>query len=207
MLVGVLAAGGAVGAVVALGGEDQQPRARPIEKPPPPADVTLVAGTLAMESAGPTVVFDEAIRDAVMAAIEQYLAVGIVSALREGTASDTELAAAFDDGAMARLAGPDRTIVLDEGLPEARGKLAVTVQPVTLTGLADANGATVIVTAALDLSVSTRTMTGEVAIARTGDLVLAPGADGVWRVTAYALHVERSGKGLTPPTTRGRRRR
>jgi len=142
----------------------------------------------------------------VMAAIDGYLADAAARPLQKGRPGDeARLATVLSPAVMARLAGPDRTVLVDEGLPKATGAVKVTAKPVVLTGLADGSGKVVVVTAGLATTTRTRTAKGPVTITRTGDLVLRPD-DGTWKIVGYALTVDRVGKGLgtadsTAPST------
>jgi hypothetical protein len=144
------------------------------------------------------------VRDKVMAALASYVKVATVKALQKGTADPTALAALLGPGAAARLTGPDRGVLLDEGLPRATSKIVVTGAPVALTGLADGQGNVVVVTAKLDATTKTRTTKGKLTITRAGEIVFAPEGD-TWKIDGYDLTVDRSGKGLgavaTTPTT------
>lgn len=142
----------------------------------------------------------------VMAAIDGYLADAAARPLQKGRPGDeARLATVLSPAVMARLAGTDRTVLVDEGLPKATGTVKVTAKPVVLTGLADGSGKVVVVTAGLAATTRTRTAKGPVTITRTGDLVLRPD-DGTWKIVGYALTVDRVGKGLgtadsTAPST------
>jgi hypothetical protein len=146
--------------------------------------------------------FPPDIRDKVLKAIDTYVEKGIVVGLRTGKADDTGLALVFDPGATARLAGSDRAVLLDEGLPKAVGKVTVTTPPVPLTALSGVDGKVVLVTAGINLDIKARAEKGVVTISRAGDLVFALQITGDWRITGWTLHVGRSGPGVTPsPTT------
>ena len=67
--------------------------------------------------------------------------------------------------------------------------------PSTLSGLADANGNVVVVTAGLTTTTKTKTAKGAVKILRRGELVLSPDGD-TWKIGGYDLLVDRTGKGL-----------
>jgi hypothetical protein len=126
----------------------------------------------------------------------------MVVPLRKGKAVDAKLATIFDQAAIARLAGTDRTLLLDEGLPKAVGRIDVTTPPVAMTGLADSEGKLLLVTATIDLAVEARAKRGVMTIQRTGSLVFIQQGDGSWLITGWTLHVERGGPGVaTAPTT------
>ncbi len=136
-----------------------------------------------------------------MAAIDGYLVNAAARPLQRGRpGEDARLAAVLSPAVMARLGGPDRAVLVDEGLPKATAPVRITTEPVVLTGLADASGKVVVVTAGLAATTRTRTAKGPVTITRTGDLVLQPD-NGTWKIAGYSLAVDRVGKGLGSPTT------
>jgi hypothetical protein len=130
-----------------------------------------------------------------------YVEDGIVAPLRKGTADDAALATVFDEAAVAALAGPERAIVLDEGLPKAVGKVTVTTPPVPLTVLVDKDGNAVAASAGVQLAVSARAAKGIVQITRTGSFVFAPDGAGGWKITGWTLSTDRGGPGVTPSST------
>lgn len=135
------------------------------------------------------------VRDKVMATLTSYVNAATVTPLQKGTANPTALAASLGAATTARLAGPDRAVLLDEGLPRATSKIVVTTAPVALTGLADQQGNIVVVAAKLDATTNTKTAKGKLTITRAGEIVLAPAAD-TWKIDGYTLTVDRTGKGL-----------
>jgi hypothetical protein len=154
---------------------------------------------------GPTAT-PEDLPDQVMGVIGEYVDNGIVPGLRTGKVKDADLGTAFDQAALAKLAGEDRAVLLDEGLPKAVGKLTITsTAPTNFTVLNDAQGASLVVTAALDLDVRVRSAKGPYDIKRTGQLELVPNGSGGWVITGWDIDVSRTGNGLTAaqqtPTT------
>jgi hypothetical protein len=141
------------------------------------------------------------VRDQMLSTIGTYVDGGVVKALRTGKADDAELAPIFDAAATAQLAGAARTIVYDEGLPKAVGKITITTPPVAFTGLADAEGAIVLVSANLDLKITARAEKGTVTVQRTGSFVFAPDPTGVWKITGWTFAVTRGGTALPTTTT------
>ena len=142
-------------------------------------------------------------QDDLRAALEQYVdGVTIEPARKGSTVKDTDLATIFDQGAVARLATTDRDIVLDEGLPKAKGRVVVSAPPIDLYALAEADGKILLITAVLDLGIEIQVAGGTVTVSRAGTLVFAPQSDGSWKITGWTLHVERGGPGFEPvPTT------
>lgn len=142
------------------------------------------------------------VQAAVMTTLTGYLNAATVKPLQKGKADDAALGATLALPVVARLAGADRAILVDEGLPKAVSKIKVSGAPVTLTGLADDAGSIVVVTAGIDTSTTTKSAKGPLGIARRGELVLEPD-NGTWKITGYTLTVDRTGKGVkaTPTTT------
>ena len=186
-----------VAVVLAGGGTDEALEAS--------TSVNLEVGHLTVESVNPfegtPKTFSADARDTALTAVETYVHDATVVALRKGTASDTTLAAVFDEAAVTRLAGTDRALLVDEGLPKAVGKIAVKSPPVALTALMDRDGTIVLITASVDLDIKAQSRRGTTTITRTGTLVLSPQADDSWRITSWTLHVARGGPGVTASPT------
>lgn len=166
----------------------------------PKAVVTMTPGDVTVYKTGdaPDTLPDD-VRTAVMATLSGYVDAATVKPLQKGTrASDAALAATLAPAVSARLAGADRAVLVDEGLPKSTAKVTVTATPVALTALADGAGSIVVVTAKLDQVATTKTKKGKVSITRSGELVLEPD-NGSWKITGYTLTVDRVGKGV--PTT------
>ena len=141
---------------------------------------------------------------AVMTTLGEYAESAMVTPLRKGKPASAALANVFDAPALARLSGPDRTVVLDEGLPRAVGKIDVSSPPIPLTGLADASGNTILVSADVKLTAKARTEKGVIGVTRVGTFVLAPDASGIWKITGWTLTTDRRGPGTSvSPTTTG----
>jgi hypothetical protein len=188
------------GLAVALGGDDS----KDAPKLDTSTNVDLTVGDLLVENVAPVrnVQITPEVSDAILATIGSYVDDGMVVPLRKGKAVDAKLATIFDQAAIARLAGTDRTLLLDEGFPKAVGRIDVTTPPVAMTGLADSEGKLLLVTATIDLAVEARAKRGVMTIQRTGSLVFIQQGDGSWLITGWTLHVERGGPGVaTAPTT------
>jgi hypothetical protein len=169
------------------------------KKKPKPV-VNMSVGELAVFRVGndPQTIPDD-VRDKVMATIGTYVTAATVKPLQKGAVDDAALASTLAPAATARASGPDRATLVDEGLPKALGRIVVSAEPIKLTGLADAQGQVVVVTAALKTTTTAKTAKGSLLITRTGELVLSPDAGG-WRIDGYDLAVERVGKGIAPTT-------
>lgn len=166
--------------------------------------VKLSAGDLSLEKLvflKPPDTFPTDVRDQILSSVGTYVDDAIVKPLRTGAADDTALGAVFDQAGLAQLAAGDRAILLDEGLPKALGKIAVTTPPVAMSALVDATGKVQLVTATIDLKITAQGKQGVVKIERSGTLVFALDASGAWKITGWTLHVDRSGPGVTLPTT------
>lgn len=171
----------------------------------PKSVVKLSAGDLTVYRVGndPQTIPDD-IRDKVIATLTAYMNAATVKALQTGTVDEAALSATLSPAAVTRAAGPDRATLVDEGLPVAVDRVVVTAQPIALSGLADADGHVVVVTAGVTATAKTKTAKGRVKIIRKGDFVLSPDGD-AWKIGGYDLVVDRSGKGLgaagVTPTT------
>jgi hypothetical protein len=140
------------------------------------------------------------VRNAVIATLTGYVNAATVTPLQKGAVDDAGLATALAPAVTARLAGPDRAVLVDEGLPKATSRVKVAATPVALTGLADGAGSVVVVTANVDATTTTKTAKGRLVIKRTGDLVLEPD-NGTWKITGYTLNVVRAGRAAIPKPT------
>jgi len=146
--------------------------------------------------------FSPDVSAAVMTTLGAYAESAMVTPLRKGKPASDALANVFDAPALARLSGPDRTVVLDEGLPRAVGKIDVSSPPIPLTGLADASGNTILVSADVKLTAKARSEKGVIGVTRVGTFVLAPDASGIWKITGWTLTTDRRGPGTSvAPTT------
>jgi hypothetical protein len=198
----------AVAAVVALagcgggGGGDAAKRAAPSTTVVPNTNVSLQLGDVSADSAGPPAQMTPEQSQAILKVVGAYLTAATVDPLRGAKPAD-DLSALFGAGALARVTGPDRAVMVDEGLPKVTGDLNVTAQPIKVVGLGDQGGAIVLATATIDLDIQgvTAAKGDPLRILRKGDLVLSPDASGAWKVTAFNIAVARSGGGIDAPTT------
>ena len=188
----------AVGVVVVTGGGG---------KDTPPLDtsttVQLELGELTVESVNPFgAEFPPEASEAALAAIEAYVQDATVKPLRSGRVTDSALPEIFDDAALAYLpTAADRSVLFDEGLPKAVGKVTVVGVPIALTVLLDNTKTPKLISATIDLEIKARSKKGVMTVHRTGTLVLSPQLDATWKITAWTLHVERGGPGVaTTPT-------
>jgi hypothetical protein len=171
----------------------------------PKTNVSLPLGDVSADSAGPPAQLTPEQAQAVIKVIGDYLNFATIDPLRSAKPAG-DLSSLFGAAALTRVTGPDRAVMLDEGLPKVTGKLNITAQPVTVVGLADQSGAIVLATASIDLDIQgvTAVKGGPLRILRKGDLVLTPNASGAWTVTAFNVAVARTGAGLDATTTTAR---
>ena len=160
--------------------------------------VDLQPGETKIETLGFTGDLPSDVQNQVLATLGAYVDTGIVAPLRKGKATDASLATAFDEPAIARLVAPERSIVLDEKLPKAVGKITVTTPPVPISALVDRDNKPLLVTTDVQFAVKARTAKGVVTINRTGSFVFAPDASGTWKITGWTLSTDRGGPGVTP---------
>jgi hypothetical protein len=130
-----------------------------------------------------------------MASLRRYVDDATVRALHTGKVG-ADLATVVDPGVTAQLAGPDRAVLVDEGLAKATAPVDVRGPAVPLTALVGADGKPLVVIATVQLDVTTKSGRGAVHIVRAGDLDFVPAADGTWQLTGYDLTVHRDGKGV-----------
>ncbi len=204
MVTGIVALAGCGGG----GSDDQGKRAAPSTTVVPNTNVSLQLGDVSADSAGPPAQVTPEQSQAILKVVGDYLTAATVKPLRSAQPAD-DVSSLFGAGALARVTGPDRAVMVDEGLPKVTGDLNVTAQPIAVVGLADQGGAIVLATATIDLDIQgvTTTKADPLRIVRKGDLVLSPDPSGAWKVTAFNVAVARSGGGIdapattTPPTT------
>ncbi len=192
----------AVVAVVAGGGGGSGTSSEPATSAAK-TNVSLRLGNVSADSAGPPAQLAPEQSQAILKVVGDYLEAATVGPLRSAEPAGG-LAALFDTGALARVTGADRGVMLDEGLPKVTGDLDIAAQPVGIVALADQSGTIVLATATVDLDikgVTERKGVEPLRILRKGDLVLAPDPSGVWKVTAFNIAVARTGAGLDPTTT------
>ena len=189
---GVLALIVVVGiAVLVLAGGDSA------SGPKASTSVDLPPGTATVESAGGPIPFPADARDQILQTVSAYVDAATVKPLRTAKVDPTALAAVFEPVAATKLTGPDRAVLVDEGLPKATGAVKVkSLAPVNLTALAGGDGKLVVVSVDVDLQSSSATAKGLVHIARKGSLVLGQDQAGAWKIIGWTLNVDRSGPGV-----------
>jgi hypothetical protein len=201
--------------VLALGGSgnDRGSGKKQSEAAGPTTTITLQAGDISTESAGPPTSFSSEQAQQVLSTIRTYVNEAIVKPMRSGAPAG-DLSTVFDQGTLARVTGADRGVMLQEGMPKVTGDLTVTAKPIAFVGLGDQGGKLVLVSAALQLAIDGK-IAGSAAplhVEQNGDFVFAPDASGAWKVTSYSMAITRSGGGIDvtttlPPTTTTRARK
>ena len=198
----VVIAAVAIGVLALGGGNDDATATRPTSSNAGPGvTLTLEAGDIATDSAGPATTFSQAQAQQVLGTIRTYVDTSVIKPLRSGQPAG-DLSSVFDASTLARATGVDRIVMLEEGLPKVTGDIVVTGKPVSFVGLGDQDGTLVLVTASVQFTVD-GTISGIKAplhIEQGGDFVLAPDASGAWKVTAYHMAVTRSGGGVDTTT-------
>jgi hypothetical protein len=162
-------------------------------------ELELTVGGVIPANAGPAVPVPPELPQAVLSTVGAYVDGGLIEPIRKGEAA-SDIAAIFEAGAAARLEGPDRAALFDEGLPEVTKSFTPTAQPVTITALSDQAGAFVIATAILVYGAELEVDGGTVTVARTAELTMVPEPEG-WKITSYDVLVTRDGPGVEPTTT------
>ena len=162
-------------------------------------DVDLVVGEVRNENAGFPAQLPPEVQDQVMTTVGAYVKAALLDVVSEGEPGG-DLATVFDAGAAARLTGPDRAVLVEEGLPELTGDFEPSAQPVVLTGLSDGTGAFVLVSAFFNYAANAEVEGGRVTITRATELTMVPeGAN--WKITGYDVVVTRDSPGTGTTTT------
>jgi hypothetical protein len=183
-------------AVVFFGGDDgdDAPRREPKSVS---VNLKLVRGASRSENAGPPAELPVEVQDQIMELVGDYVDKGVIRPLKTGERAP-DLSGLFDLGAASRLDGPERSALFEEGMPPTTIKRARAF-PVSFTGLSDANGSFVLVTAGFGFVLDGENDQGKVKITRTSELTFLP-EGGTWRITGYDIVVVREG-GTTAATT------
>lgn len=159
----------------------------------PNARVRVTPGAVTVVTAGPPAELAAADRDAVLAAVGNYVQGATVAPLEGKKATD--VAALFTASAAPALQGAERDALLDTDVPRATGRVTPTLQPVNLHALADPTGAIDLVGSTLDLTVQATGSGGPITIHRNGELMFTRDG-GTWKILSFQLGVTRDGAGL-----------
>ncbi|MGH8979046.1 MAG: hypothetical protein ACRDV7_13290 [Acidimicrobiia bacterium] len=164
------------------------------------ATVLLTGGEALVASAGPDVPIDEAAKQAVLGQSQRYVDTAVLAPLVDG-AVGAEYAGLFDAAVNANATGADKAALTEEGTAPVTTSPNVTATPVRFDGLADRNGALLLVATTFDLDVAGDTEAGPIQIHRTNQLTFAPQPNGTWAITAYRVGVTHSTPDATTSTT------
>ena len=137
---------------------------------------------------GPYAPFPPELQTAVLATLNAYLTFGVVQPLRENK-PPAGVEVAFTPVAAARLAGPDRVALVEDGA-FSRGDVRQERANVRFTAMRGPGGEIVVVTAQLDVAMVVETSSGDVAAVRAGEMVLVPASTG-WQIDAFDLVARR----------------
>ncbi|HUF33734.1 MAG TPA: hypothetical protein VMN58_11065 [Acidimicrobiales bacterium] len=155
----------------------------------PDLDLSLTRSELVSDSAARSELTDP-VRAEVLGVVEELLESASLTPMVTGSVVG-DLGALFTTDAGERAGGPDRHLMIDEGLPRSF-RVEVLRSDVGLTGLGGAVEPVQMVVARVRLELRSVSWRGvEVArVARSGDLTLIPTDDG-WRISEYQVSVER----------------
>jgi hypothetical protein len=130
----------------------------------------------------------EAIKGQVNGLLDRYLTNAMLVPLRTGQLVG-DVSDVFAEAALARLTGPDRGALLDEGLPKA-SDVKVETAAASVSVLMDRNGDIALVWTGIRINIGAKVGDTPVAIERTGELMLALEGDD-WKISAYDISVTR----------------
>ena len=156
--------------------------------PPVPEGFGFTVIGADVHAIGPSAPFPPDLQASVLATLNAYLTAGVVQPLRDDK-PPAGVEAAFTPAAAARLAGPDRAALVEEGAL-ARGDVRQERASVRFTAMRGPSGDIVVVTAQLDVALVVKTSGGDVAAVRAGEMVLVPDAGG-WRIDAFDVLARR----------------
>ena len=176
--------------------DSDEPQAKPGASSTSAGDLDLdaVESSLVSASKERSPLPDVARREALRVLQETFDAT-VVRPLTKGAPGDLRLL--FTPDAAARITGPDRAAMFDEGFPPV-ADLVGSRTHVSLTGLAGDDGAPALLVANIDWEV--RALDDSVRVQRFGELTLTP-IFGTWVVSAYSVLVNRTAGGETTTTT------
>lgn len=149
-----------------------------------------VTGTDVQAMAAQPPAFPPEVAAKVKAGLDAYLADGVIEPVRDGKAP-AGLEQSFTPAALARLttSAPDRSAVLEDGVT-VTGKVRQDRANAKLTALTAPDGAVVLVTAQVELAHTVDAGDADVALVRTGELVLVDDG-GSWKVDAFDIRTSR----------------
>ena len=137
---------------------------------------------------------DEAQLAAIKKTLDGWLASAVVAPLHSGQPAP-DLAPLFTAPALERLADPAvRATLVDEGMPPATTAITAETANVLLSTVAGPDEVLAVVGARIDVKVHAVGPTLDVDVVHQGELVLAPEADGSWKIESFALHTARDSR-------------
>jgi hypothetical protein len=176
------------------GGGGGKAKAPTVTTPKINSSVALRLTNATVLSVGAGVAFPTNLRDQLAQSVSRYVESAVVAPLKSGAVAP-DLAGIFTPDAGAKLNGPDRPTLTDEGVPKLTGSITPTTADCALTALADGGGQIVLVAARLDLDLHAAVAGGDLHLVRKGDLLFSNEAGG-WRVAGFDLSVIRNGPGV-----------
>jgi hypothetical protein len=165
----------------------------------PGSNVQIKLASVHVDTAGPSVSLDRATADALMAQTRQYVNDAVIKPLLTGKPTAAYAALFSPTVSAAATKGTDRLALTDESVGKVTGSVKGPVVPVTLTALADTNGAILYVASNFDLNLSVNVQSTPVAIKRHTELTFDK-STGKWLITAYRVITTRLPRGGTPTT-------
>lgn len=137
---------------------------------------------------------DEAAMASIKKTLDGWLASAVVAPLHSGQPAP-DLAPLFTAPALERLADPAvRATLVDEGMPPASTSITAEVANVLLSTVAGPDEVLAVVGARIDVKVHAVGPTLDVDVVHQGELVLAPEADGSWKIESFAIHTARDSR-------------
>ena len=169
--------------------------------PPPSARAALTAAPATIESVGSPVTLDQATQDRLVALAQKYVDSALLAPLETGT-TGADYPTLFDDGVRGDATGADAAVLTLAPVGKVE-RFDQQAQPVTISGLADADGNLVFLAAKFSVTVEAPTPTGTGTFTNDVELTAAPTGDD-WLVTAYRVVATRQVPEATSTTTAAR---
>jgi len=187
------------------GGKDASRTGAPTsgsEGRPYEGSIDLKVGAISVASSGDATTLDNKVAEKVLTAVNDYVDAAVVKPILSGRPA-RNIEKLFGLRVLNRIqtGGADRAAISDENLPDITADLEATADPVGLDALIGPDGAVLMVGAKLSLHVRTETADGPITIARVGDLIFEPAADGRWQITGYDIEVTRNSPGGSATTS------
>jgi len=164
--------------------------------------IDLKVGPISVASSGDATTLDNKVAEKVLTAVNDYVDAAVIGPILSGRPA-RNLEKLFGLRVLNRIqtGGADRAALSDENLPDVAADLEATADPVGLDALIGPDGTVLMVGARLSLNLRTETADGPLTIARVGDLIFEPAADGRWQITGYDIEVTRNSAGSSTTTS------